>query len=367
MLPISLSQIKSFNVKNQFKIAIWAIFRSFQLKNKKKFNSIYFDKDTEKAEAKIYIPSNIETVKTIKKDTLIIIKKVKASNILKRIFRMKNLRLADISFFLTSEASTNMRLWFYDFSSENDREGYKNISFKNLNKLVSLINTDKICLLGTGPSFQKAVNVFKTNNYIITCNSAIYENDLWEEKKNILCFADPVYHFGKSTEALRFKSEVIKKFNNSKFFIVCPIECFPILKHSWGIDENFIIGLSRDKKSKYKNINNEFIYIKKTSNILTEFMLPLATMISKNIYLGGFDGREVNEENFWKYSKTTDQNIEQHQSQHPSFFQDRDMEKYYVSHLAILEKQINELEKKGFMIKNITNSNIKFLNTRNDK
>ena len=36
--------------------------------------------------------------------------------------------------------------------------------------------------------------------------------------------------------------------------------------------------------------------------------------------------------------KTTDQNIEQHQSQHPSFFQDRDMEKYYVSHLAILEK-----------------------------
>ena len=66
----------------------------------------------------------------------------------------------------------------------------------------------------------------------------------------------------KSTEALRFKSEVIKKFNNSKFFIVCPLECFPILKHSWGIDENFIIGLSRDTKSKYTNINNEFIYKK---------------------------------------------------------------------------------------------------------
>ena len=170
MLPISLSQIKSFNIKNQFKISIWAIFRSFQLKNKKKYSSVYFDKDTEITKTKIYLPNNIETVKTIKEDTLIIINKVKISNILKQIFRLKNVRLADKSFFLTSEASTNMRLWFYDFSSENDRKKYNNISLKNLNELVSSIDTEKISLLGTGPSFQKALKVFKTNNYIITCN-----------------------------------------------------------------------------------------------------------------------------------------------------------------------------------------------------
>ena len=76
MLPISLSQIKSFNIKNQFKISIWAIFRSFQLKNKKKYSSVYFDKDTEITKTKIYLPNNIETVKTIKEDTLIIINKV---------------------------------------------------------------------------------------------------------------------------------------------------------------------------------------------------------------------------------------------------------------------------------------------------
>ena len=87
-------------------------------------------------------------------------------------------------------------------------------------------------------------------------------------------------------------------------------------------------------------------------------------MLSKNIFLGGFDGRENDEKNFWKYSDTTNQEINDHQIQHPSFFKDRDMKKYYFSHLSILEKQIKGLEKKGFIIRNVTNSNIQFLNDR---
>ena len=38
--------------------------------------------------------------------------------------------------------------------------------------------------------------------------------------------------------------------------------------------------------------------MKKTSNVLTEFMLPVASMISKTMYLGGFDGRDENELSF---------------------------------------------------------------------
>ena len=38
-------------------------------------------------------------------------------------------------------------------------------------------------LLGTGPSFDSALKIFRANdNNIITCNSAIYENNLWMTK-----------------------------------------------------------------------------------------------------------------------------------------------------------------------------------------
>ena len=73
-------------------------------------------------------------------------------------------------------------------------------------------------------------------------------------------------------------------------------------------------------------------------------MLPLSSMLSKNIFLG-VDGRENDEKNFWKYSDTTNE-INDHQIQHPSFFKDRDRKKYYFSHLSILEKQIKDLEKR---------------------
>ena len=260
-----------------------------------------------------------------------------------------------------------MRLWFYDFSSIDERKDYANISLKNLNRLVSQYNNKKqVCILGTGPSFKKAINSFPTDDgVIITCNSSIYEDPLWRNENIILCFADPVYHFGISEEAKRFKREVINKFTKKNFFIICPIECFPILKNVWKIDEKFLIGLKTNSNSDYKDFDGNNIAMKKTSNVLTEFMLPVASMISKTMYLGGFDGRDENELSFWKYSDSTNQDVGAHESIHKSFFADRDMSKYYLSHIKILERQIISLEKRGFNIINLTKSNMDFLNLRN--
>ena len=47
------------------------------------------------------------------------------------------------------------------------------------------------------------------------------------------------------------------------------------------------------------------------------------------INLAGFDGREVSEKNFWQYSNKTKQNIERHKLNHPSFFDDRNIDNYY--------------------------------------
>ena len=65
-----------------------------------------------------------------------------------------------------------------------------------------------------------------------------------------------------------------------------------------------------------------------------------------------------------QYSNKTKQNIERHKLNHPSFFDDRNIDNYYKKHINILKKQIMLLEKKDYVISNKTISNIDFLNER---
>ena len=141
---------------------------------------------------------------------------------------------------------------------------------------------------------------------------------------------------------------------------MCPIFALPILIHNWGIDYKFVIGIN----SLGSNDNNNILTSKNTSNVLTEFMLPLGSLIGKEIYFGGFDGRDNEEKEFWQYSDKTYQTLDEHRTQHPSFFNDRSIPKYYKQHLNILENQINDLEKQGYKIINITKSFIPALKKR---
>ncbi len=139
---------------------------------------------------------------------------------------------------------------------------------------------------------------------------------------------------------------------------------FPILHLEWGIDKNYIVGIDSTKGRQLLPLLKQNLSTVRTSNVLTEFMLPLSANLSKKINLAGFDGREVSDKNFWQYSNKTEQNLESHKSNHPSFFDDRNIDNYYKKHISILEKQIMLLEKNDYIISNKTISNIEFLNDR---
>ena len=185
MLPISISQINSFKPAKLIKIFIWAILRKFQFNNKKKYETVFFlDRNISSIE-NLYIPSDVKVINKLTKSSLIFINEVKFSLILKHFFQLPNLRIIDKNFFLTSEASTRMRLWFYDFSSINERNDYKKTSLSNLRRLISQYKKSEICILGTGPSFNKAIKSFPNNDeVIITCNSSIYEDLLWKNENS---------------------------------------------------------------------------------------------------------------------------------------------------------------------------------------
>jgi len=365
MLPISFRQTKFINPLNFVKSFIWFLFRRIQLKNTKKYKKIFLYDFSKSEVSSLSIPLHIQFVEKADKDTLILIKKFNFLLIFKFVFQLKNIRILDKNFFLSSEASTRLRLRYYDFSSLNERENFINLSNQNFERLKNLSNFDSVAVLGTGPSYEKARDIFLNRNIeIVTCNSAIYDDELWNKKCRIICFADPVFHFGISDEAFRFKSKVIERFNNEKFYIICPIVAFPILVDDWKIDANYIIGFRPIYKN-YKIGKDIQLLSPNTSNVLTEFMLPFSVLISKKIYFGGFDGRNINEKDFWKYSKTTHQTLNEHKKDHPSFFVDRNIGKYYKSHIKILNKQVLELESLDYEIYNVTHSNIDILNERN--
>ena len=364
MLPISFTQTKFINPINLLKAFLWFLLRGFQLRNNKKYKKIYLHEFSETKVSNLLIPEDVKFAEKIENDTLILIRKFKFITVLRYLFSLSRIRLIDKNFFLSSEASTRLRFQYYDFSNIVERDNYINLSIENFKTLKNLTSNKIIGILGTGPSYDIARDYYKENNLeIVACNSSIYDDELWNSECKIFCFADPVFHFGTSSEAYRFKDTVIKRFKENKFYIICPIAAFPILSNDWKIDSSYIIGLQPSTKNFNIGVNTD-LSSPNTSNVLTEFMFPISAMISKKIYLGGFDGRDLNEKNFWKYSETTIQTLDEHKENHPSFFNDRNINKYYKRHVSNLSRQINDLEKEGYQIYNVTNTNIGILNER---
>ena len=363
MFPISITQLKLFNFFKLYKIILWTLLRKFQLENTNNYESVFIaDKANieNDMESMFYLP----LVDYPNHKSLIIFHKFNFIKLIKLIRFIKNIRILDKNFFTTAEASTRFRLYFYDICNEETKENYRLQSKTNYENYLQAYENEKIGLLGTGPSYERGKKLYLSDNlHIITCNSAIYD-DVWRNSNCTLVFADPVFHFGTSLEAKRFREEVITKFNQYKFYIFVPMAGFPILHLEWGIDNDYIIGIDSTKSAQSLPLLKQNLSTARTSNVLTEFMLPLSANLSKKINLAGFDGREVSEKNFWQYSKKTEQNLESHKLNHPSFFDDRNIDNYYKKHISILEKQIMLLEKKDYVILNKTISNIEFLNER---
>lgn len=364
MFPISINQLKLINFAKIYKIIIWFLLRNFQLKNELVFDSIFRVTKNKDTEINLdYLNLSLKDIPS--SNTLIVFEDFNFKIFFKYLKYLKNMRILDKNFLLTAEASTRFRLLFYDLSTETKKQEYYSLSHKNFQTFYENFTSSNIAILGTGPSFDEGKKNFIDRSVnTFTCNSAIYDDDIWSTNQFILCFADPVFHFGLSLEAKRFRDEVINKFNKYKFYIVVPIEAFPLLINEWKIDKNYLIGLiPKNGKVKYPLLDLELV-TKRTSNIMTEFMLPVASKISKNIELAGFDGRKKYEKNFWQYSEKTFQPLDEHKLDHPSFFNDRNIDKYYREHLKILRKQINLLEDNSYIVLNKTPSNIIFLQER---
>jgi len=361
VLPLIENKEDLHNLKNRLK---------FSLPNKNKpyihiLTSSDLKKENLDCEQIILIDKN-QLEKHLENDFILLhnVKEILKPSIFRYAYKID---LIDNNFYSDKEAET-LRGLFFNTLTIKEKESFLQLSKKNFNNLLDKHKSkDKAYCFTSGPSFDTYKDLDIDNSGLkIICNSIVKNNDFLEhiEGPDIITFADPVFHFGSSSYAEVFRQDAIsvaKKYNS---YIIIPFFTLPLfLSHYPSLKDN-VIGLP---SSLYINFPNEHsFFIKNSANILTLFMIPLASSLANEIFLIGADGRESNEKYFWKHSSTVqyDDKMESAFLTHPSFFRDRSYTDYYDTHCIYLKKLIEYGEFQGKKYISLTKSYIPALKSR---
>lgn len=217
----------------------------------------------------------------------------------------------------------------------------------------------KCYVFGTGPSLQDAYNFDFSDGLRIVCNSIVKNRTLLEHiKPHIIVAGDPLFHFGCSEYAEKFRTDLTEAINKYDceffypFFYSTLFEShYPELTaRSYPIPQKLMDKFNLD-------LSNGFV-VKGTDNILTLLMLPLAATLANEIYILGTDGRNPDENYFWKHnpqSQYNDDLMNGVKACHPGFFDHVVYEDYYEQHCDNLEQLLAEgeaLDKKVYSMTN---------------
>lgn len=256
---------------------------------------------------------------------------------------------------------------------ENHRSSVRKISNENFARLFTKLahKTTAYCFL-TGPSISQYRNFnIQPDAVKIICNSLIRNKAFLSfiDGPDIITFADPVFHFGASEYAVKFREHLMEVVATYKPFVVVPEFTVPLLLAWFPELKPNLIGLQTTESQDFTFPAPGNPQVRATDNILTMFMLPIAAALADQIFIAGADGREKQESYFWKFSPDA-QFIKEMESAfafHPSFFRDRNYGVYYETHCHLLENLIKHIEDNGKSVLSETPSLIPALSKRSKK
>jgi hypothetical protein len=283
--------------------------------------------------------------------------------------QLHKIEIIDKNYFSTEESET-LRSVFYKTLSKKEKYNHLHQSKLNFHKLIKKHNMkNKSYCFATGPSFDRYKEFEYDNSFKVICNSTVKNAEFLEYigGPDVLVFADPVFHFSPCEYSALFRDHVISVVRKYGCFVIVQEYTVPLLTKHYPELTNFLIGMPIGKD--FNIPSYEKFYVKGFSNILTLYMLPIASAISDEIFIIGADGRNPDEKYFWKHSSSAqyDNLMETVFETHPSFFRDRDYADYYQKHCKNLEKLITYGESFGKNYFSLTESYIPALKKRQNK
>jgi hypothetical protein len=194
------------------------------------------------------------------------------------------------------------------------------------NSLLIFPKFDKAYIIATGPSLSKAAEIDWTDGYRIVCNTIVKDPIIWKHiNPHFIVAGDAIYHFGTNDFAISFIEDLKNRLRESNTFFI-----YPLLFHAYVCN---VLQEFKDRLIPIPTVNRESIHISllkdfrlpdAIGNVLNLLLLPIATTLSRNVFLYGFDGRAPDDKLFWSNSSKhtyTDKLIEIIK-QHPKFFEE---------------------------------------------
>jgi glycosyltransferase involved in cell wall biosynthesis len=225
--------------------------------------------------------------------------------------------------------------------------------------------TANLFLSGPMSKFYKSYDC--DDGLAIVCNSVIFDEELLENiKPKIICFGDPIFHFGVSRYASAFREKLQSTSEKLGLWIVVPFNYYRLFIHHFPHLKERTIGIPFDYENPINTNLKQKYYLNPYSNILTMLMLPLATTLARNVHVIGADGRKIsNDEYFWNFNPRTQINdkMDNIKVAHPAFF-NIDYNEYYFDHIQKLSGFILEAEKKNKVVRSLSPSLIPSLRDR---
>jgi hypothetical protein len=229
-------------------------------------------------------------------------------------------------------------------------------------------NARSAFILATGPSALTVDLAAVDADVRITCNSAVRDLDrILEFRPNIIACTDPVFHFGPSRYAAAFRHDLVRAAEAVDAVVLCGHEFAgpllglePTLKDRLAVIPQQLGGAWRWPTPRNPTL-------RQSGNVLTGLMLPVALMLAERVSIAGADGRQPNENYFWKHNSSLQYSGELMQTvfdAHPAFFRDRDYENYYDDFCADIETLSQLAEDRGKTIRAAAPSWIPALRTR---
>jgi hypothetical protein len=179
-------------------------------------------------------------------------------------------------------------------------------------------------IFGTGPSLSDAIGMNWNDGYRIVANTIVKDPILWKHiSPHILVAGDAIYHFGNTLYAESFRNDLRSRFKEDPNFIfVYPYDYDVIACREFGqyIDRLVPIPLGGHNMINVNLLSN--FQLPLLGNVLPLLLLPVASTLSKEVYLWGFDGRNPKDKLFWSNSKkhSYGELMIDLQKKHPAFF-----------------------------------------------
>lgn len=224
-------------------------------------------------------------------------------------------------------------------------------------------------VLATGPSARLVVPESVSAEVRITCNSVVRDLDLLRAlRPNVICFIDPVFHYGPSRYAAAFRRDLLRAVAETDALLVTTeLWAGLLLTHHPELMDRLIILRMLKGKPAWHWPTPDRMTVRMSGNVLTQSMLPIAFALSDRVEIAGCDGRSSNETYYWRHNARTQYSDELMRSTfdaHPAFFRDQDYADYYDGHCQALEELLAAGEADGKQVVGLTPSHIPALRRR---